>query len=249
MDNLRDIRKRKGMSIGQLSSKTGISTRLLEQYENGKQTIPDAHLTKLAKALFVDRTAIRPLSTWTKKREAPAPPPPTPTPKPPAALRDETVIEKEREAKPAPRRRAPVEAPARESQLRHMEHIVMFLGMNREALEREIGKSPEQLTRREASLWLTTFQKRIVEMRGTRQPAETRHRAHLPEAVDAYELDYLTQQQEAGEPLTFTLFDGRTLTGAVTGFSPYLITIREAESGDEIAMQKLAIAYYRRAKP
>jgi len=247
MENLRDIRKRKGMSIGQLSSKTGISTRLLEQYENGKQTISDAHLTKLARALFVDRTAIRPLSTWTKKREVPSPPPPTPTPKPPTALRAETVIEKEREEKPAPSRRAPAEAPARESQLQHMERIVMFLGMNREALEQTVGKPLTQLTRREASRWLADFQKRVVEMRGT-QSAERRHRAYLPEAVDAYELKYLTQQQAAGEPLTFTLFDGRTLTGAVIGFSPYVITIREATSGDEISLQKLAIAYYRRAK-
>ncbi len=242
MDNLRDIRKRKGMSIGQLSSKTGISSRLLEQYENGKQTIPEAHLTKLARALFVEPGTIRPLTVWQKKREAP----PSPEAIAPVGPAPEKPVEK-REETPAPKP-ARVEAPAHENQLRHLERVAMVLGMDREALEREIGTPLEQLTRREASRWLGEFQGRIAQSRGARLPAETRHRAYLPEAIDAYELEYLTQQQQAGVPLTFTLFDGRILTGAVTGFSPYVITIREVDSGDELSLQKLAIAYYRRAK-
>lgn len=244
MENLRDIRKRKGMTIGQLSSKTGISSRLLEQYENGKQTIPEAHLTKLARALFVEPGTIRPLSAWPKKREAPPPaplPPKTPIPTP---ATPEKPVEK------PVAKKAAVEAPIRDGQLQHLNRVALVLGMDREGLEREIGKPPEQLTRQEASHWLGEFQQRITQMRGgARSPATTRHRAYLPEAVDAYELEYLTRQQQAGAPLVFTLFDGRTLTGTVTGFSPYVITIREANSGDEISLSKLAIVYYRRTNP
>ena len=47
-------------------------------------------------------------------------------------------------------------------------------------------------------------------------------------------------------PLHFILFDGQTFEGTVVGFSPYQITIRET-GGDEITLNKLAIAYYLKA--
>jgi hypothetical protein len=74
-----------------------------------------------------------------------------------------------------------------------------------------------------------------------------RRRAYLPEGVDEFELEYLTARQEAGTLLRFTLFDGQQLSGKVIGFGPYSITIREAETEDEVTLQKLAIAYYRAA--
>jgi hypothetical protein len=63
--------------------------------------------------------------------------------------------------------------------------------------------------------------------------------------VDGFELAYLQEQQETGAPLHFTLFSSETFEGTIVGFSPYQITIREP-AGDEITLNKLAIAYYRR---
>jgi len=87
--------------------------------------------------------------------------------------------------------------------------------------------------------------RRIAEERPPKR-AIARKRAYLPEGVDGFELAYLQEQQEAGVPLHFTLFDGQTFEGTVVGFSPYQITIREPD-GDEVALNKLAIAYYRKA--
>jgi len=42
-----------------------------------------------------------------------------------------------------------------------------------------------------------------------------------------------------------TLFDGQTFEGTVIGFGPYQITIRDP-GGDEVTLNKLAIAYYRK---
>jgi sRNA-binding regulator protein Hfq len=79
-------------------------------------------------------------------------------------------------------------------------------------------------------------------------PTPDRHRAYLPEAVDQYELEYLTRVQEEGAPLHFVLFNGSTVDGAVCGFGPYNITVRQAD-GSEVTLSKLAILSYRRPAP
>jgi hypothetical protein len=116
-------------------------------------------------------------------------------------------------------------------------------GIDQAALEAEIGKPLDELTQKEARSWNGHFTRRTTE----EQPlsAVNRKRAYLPEGVDGFELAYLTKQQEANVPLYFTLFDGQTFEGTIVGFGPYQITIREL-SKDEITLNKLAIAYYRK---
>jgi transcriptional regulator with XRE-family HTH domain len=53
--DLRTIRKRKGMSINQLASRSGISIAVLVQYEKREQEIPSTDLRRLAKVLWSRR--------------------------------------------------------------------------------------------------------------------------------------------------------------------------------------------------
>jgi hypothetical protein len=117
-------------------------------------------------------------------------------------------------------------------------------GIDRAALEVEIGKPLDELTQKEARTWNGHFMRRVAEERPPKLAID-RRRAYLPEGVDGFEMAYLEEQQQAGAPLHFTLFDGQTFEGAVIGYSPYHIVIREA-GGDEITLNKLAIAYYRK---
>jgi hypothetical protein len=135
--------------------------------------------------------------------------------------------------------------PARDTQVAHLLSLAARFGADRPALEAEIGKPLEQLTQQEARVWNRQFMRRIAEEQPPR-PAVDRKRAYLPEGVDRFEAAYLQAQQEAAAPLHFTLFNGQAFEGTIAGFGPYHITIRES-AGDEITLNKLAIAYYRRA--
>lgn len=241
MEDLRDIRIQKGLSLSHLGAKTGIPKDLLQRYEDGEETIADDHLRRLARALFVDERSINP-------RSQPRPDQPElPAAVPPGKM----IADQERRwviSPPEPRKRKEPPSPAhvRESQIAHMLGLAKRLGIVRAALEHELGKPLEELTRFEASRWLGEMQRRVMETQESLTPAAKRHRAHLPEAVDSFELNYLTELRLKGDPVTFTLFDGRTFTGPVIGFGTYVITIREQESGEELTLPKLALAYYQR---
>ncbi len=97
------------------------------------------------------------------------------------------------------------------------------------------------MNRLEASSLLARFQ---TEMRSA--AIVDRRRAYLPEAVDQYELRYLTGLQESRAHVRFELFDGRTVDGRVSGFGPYHITVVQ-EDGSELTLNKLALVSYRRA--
>ena len=129
-----------------------------------------------------------------------------------------------------------------------MEGLARRLEMDLHTLETEAGKPLHELTRTEASELLGKLQQRIREEKPTRVKTQAnRHRPYLPESVDAFELKYLTTAQENAETLTFTLFNGNTISGQIIGFSPYAITIREA-GGEEVTIQKLAVAFYHKGK-
>ncbi|MDY6876622.1 MAG: helix-turn-helix transcriptional regulator [Chloroflexota bacterium] len=228
--DLQMIRKHKRMSINQLASKSGISTATLIQYEKGEQEIAPTDLRQLAKALYVDEWDINPRSS----------PPPTPP-------RKERPAEIPRPQKKPPREKKPPPKPlpARDTQISHLLTIAARFDVDRAALEAEIGKPLEELTQKEARFWNNHYMRRMAEEQPPKHPVD-RKRAYLPEGIDGFELAYLQEQQEAGAPLHFTLFDSQTFEGAVVGFSPYQITIR-ATDGDEITLNKLAIAYYRKA--
>lgn len=227
------IRKRKQMSVNQLAAKSGVPAISIIEYESG-QTIRSADLPKLAKALYVEELDIELKGAPAPKRQGP--PAAAPASAPPAK-------------QPQPRR--PATAPARPSQIKHLLTLTTsHFNKERAALEQEVGKSLELLTQHEASKLLNRYQQLLAESRAGDSPDQVRpkrRRAYLPESVDEFELKYLTAQQEAGALLYFTLFDGHKMSGRIVGFGPYSITIREPETEEEVTLQKLAIAYYRRA--
>ena len=233
MEDLWEIRRRKRMTVAQLSSKSGVPARLIREYEEGGRDIGSDDLPRLARALYVGEWEInlrcRPLPPERGAKRPPARRTRKPEVKRPPRLRPKKV--------PWP------PAPARPSQLAHLQGLLKGLGLEQADVEATIGRPFAELTLREASGLLGELQRRIAAERPPKEKGK-RRRPYLPESVDEFELRYLTAQQEGGRPIDFTLFNGQKLCGRIVGFSPYAITIRQ-EDGEEVTMQKLAIAYYR----
>ena len=236
--DLQTLRKQKRMSVNQLASRSGISIAKLVQYEKGAEEIPPADLGRLAKALYVDEWDINPRSTPARpparrdERAARPSRPPSPEEKP------------KQKPKEKPKKPRPQSPPARDTQIAHLLTIAARFGIDQAALETQIGKPLDQLTQKEARHWNGHFMRRAAEEKPPR--TTDRKRAYLPEGVDGFELAYLQEQQKDNVLLQFTLFDRQRFEGQIVGFSPYQITIREP-GGDEITLNKLAIAYYRKA--
>ena len=232
-ENLWEIRRRKKMKVRDLAVKSGVPAPLVHQYEAGEKPIPQAHLRQFARALIVDTWDIKPVSDPKPRDQAPGPGgagrPPR-EPRPPKAPR-------------SPRPPLPV----RPTQIEHLLRLATrFPDMSRASLEAQAGKLLEALTQKEASQLLGHLQQRIrVEQPSPPAAPFDRRRAHLPEGVDGFEMQYLTAAQEAGQILSVTLFDGSRIEGQIAGFSPYTITLRQPD-GAEISVNKLAIAYYRK---
>jgi transcriptional regulator with XRE-family HTH domain len=228
------IREKKGMSVNQLASRSGVPAISITEYESG-HAIRSVDLAKLAKALYVEEWDIE-IKSEPRPSVDQKPPPPKPAPRP-----ERETTDTAKAPRPAP--------PARPSQIEHLLNLCSRqFGKDRVDLEQELGKPLEEMTRTEASKLLNQYQRVLTESRTSAHadsPLPKRKRAYLPEGVDEFELEYLTAKQESGTVLRFSLFDGQQVTGQVIGFSPYSITIRERDSGDEITLQKLAIAYYR----
>ncbi len=225
-ENLWEIRRRKKMKVRDLAARSGVPVPLVHQYEAGEKPIPQAHLRQFARALIVDTWDIKPVSDPKPRDQPPGPAPrPPKTPKPPRPPR-----------------------PARPSQIEHMLRLaVRFPDLSRASLEAQAGKLLEALTQKEASQLLGQLQQRIrVEQPPNPATPFDRRRAHLPEGVDGFEMQYLTAAQTAGQTLSITLFDGSRIEGQIAGFSPYTITLRQP-GGAEITVNKLAIAYYRKS--
>ena len=169
----------------------------------GTRSIDPRHLSRLAKALYVEESEIRmrcdprpgvgQLERQATNPEGYAAPPPRspvttgppsqggPQP-PPGQPRARTT----RPPRPASEAKPP--APARASQLAHINDLLQRLGKDRESVEAELGKPLDQLDRLQASQLLVRLQ---ADVKLT--PTPDRHRAYLPEAVDSYEMHYLTR--------------------------------------------------------
>lgn len=234
-EDLLVIRKRKGMEAAQLAARAGIPISLLKEYEAGSKPISPDHLRRLARALYVEPWDINPRSAPPRREEKPAPPRREEKPAAPSAPRKE---------KPPRRERRPP-APVREGQITHLLTLAARFGIDRAALEAEIGKPLEQMTEAEGRKWNNQFMARLKAEKPPKKSID-RRRAYLPEGVDRFESDYLEAVKASGEMLAFTLFNGERHDGAVIGYSPYTITIRQTDGG-EVTLNKLAIAYYRRA--
>ncbi|HEY64093.1 MAG TPA: helix-turn-helix transcriptional regulator [Caldilineae bacterium] len=240
MENLWVIRRRKRMTVSALAAKSGVPADLIREYERGQRPIPTEHLERFARALYVDPWDINTLS------DAPPPPIRQPTQKQATTAKREAPAKAEkakRKPKPKPKPKAPPPPqPARPSQIEHLRGLLKHLRRSEEELTAQLGKSLEELTRREASALLAQLQREVktVDRKAT---LGKRRRPYLPESVDEFELRYLTARQQSGDEMLFHLFDGSEVRGRVVGFGPYAITVGQAD-GTEITLNKLAIAYY-----
>ncbi|NHZ72131.1 MAG: helix-turn-helix domain-containing protein [Aquificales bacterium] len=238
--NLWELRQKRQMTVKQLAGKSGVKAGNIYAYETGG-TIRMADLGKLAKALYVDSSDIKMQSDPIPKKKKKPPqakkpaPTPTPTQKPTSAQKTEPT----QPAKPqqASSKQA---SPATEGQLTYLRTLAAKLGQSETAVVERIGKPLEELTFQEARKWLAAY---TQEYSSRRPPDTRRKRAHLPEAVDTFELAYLTARQEAGDVVTFKLFDKSEFSGCIVGFSPYSIVVQQ-EDGSQVTIQKLALAYY-----
>jgi transcriptional regulator with XRE-family HTH domain len=253
-ENLWALREAKRLSVATLASRAGLPIGLIMEYESGTRSLDPRHLSRLARALYVEESEIRMrceprpgAGTLERQGQRPEPRPVTPTPpQTQGAPNDSTTAappppSRQRGARP-PRQftepRPP--APARPSQIAHLNDLIVRLGRDRAALEAELGKPIEELDRLAASNLLGKLQ---LELRTA--PTPDRHRAYLPEAVDQYEHRYLSDAKESGATLVFTLFNGDRLEGRISGYGPYNITVQQAD-GSEVTLNKLAIVSYRR---
>ena len=242
-DNLWALREQKKLSVATMASRAGLSIGLIMEYESGQRSIDPRHLPKLARALYIEEADIKlnteprpgtgPLERQVRRdeyRSAAAPAiqvaPPKPSERVPRAPRA-----------PLPPR---IPAPARPSQLAHLQDLLARLGRSQADLETEYGKPLAEIDRLTVSVLLSKLQ---TEFRTSK--VVERRRAHLPEAVDEFELKYLTAVQEANASLSLTLFDGSHLTGQLIGFGPYNLTLRQAD-GVEVTVAKLALVCYTR---
>ena len=230
-ENLWALREQKKLSVAALANRAGLPIGLIIEYESGQRSIDPRHLGRLARALYVEESEIklqsdrRPAAP-VQQREAPREHSPAARPMKP----------KERAARPKTPPRPP--APARPSQIAYLEGLLKRLNRTAADLEQEIGKPLAQLDKPAASELIKTLQGEAAQA----SPVN-RHRAYLPEAVDAFESQYLTAAQDAGNPMQFDLFNGTSIHGQIVGFGPYSITVRQPD-GTEITLNKLALVSY-----
>lgn len=247
-------RKEKRMKAGQLASKSGVPIQDIVAYEKG-ETIKLEHLSRLAKALYVDEIDIM-LQPPPKQQAPPKPAPPPPIKSEQPVSTAETVTAASETPLPRKKSRwkkagASDSKIARESQVTHLLNLAHKQGEDEAAVVAKIGKPLAELTEQEAGHWLTQYTEslklykaaRHAEQEAKRPPNTRRRRYHLPEGVDEFEFNYLQARQEGGEIISFTLFDGQEMQGKIIGFSPYQIAIEQTD-GTETMLHKLAIAYY-----
>src|SRR5216117_3574860 len=102
MNMLRSIRERKGLTVSQLAARASIPTRVLAEYEEGRQPIPLAHAKLLAKALWVQIEDLMP--------PAGSVPPPAP-PRPASNNNAASPVTERHEVAPVPSPRPAYSAP------------------------------------------------------------------------------------------------------------------------------------------
>lgn len=241
-ENLWALREQKKVSVATLANRAGLPIGLIMEYESGQRSIDPRHLGRIARALYVDEAEIKlqcdPRPGTGHLERQPRPEPETSrTPGAPVRAGSAPAAVKSKERGPRPEPRPP--APPRPSQIAHLQTVLSRLNRTPAQLEAEVGRPLAELDRTAMSGLLRSLQD------SARDLTAERHRAYLPESVDTFEARYLTEAQEAGAVLRFTLFDGGTDEGPVIGFGPYSITIRTRD-GTERTLNKLAIVSYTR---
>ncbi len=87
------------------------------------------------------------------------------------------------------------------------------------------------------------------EAREPKEPKSTEPRPvmkYTAEQLGDIESAYLRKQRDLKVPLTFTFLNGKEYTGVVTDFTPFTIHIQDVDTGQEVILRKLAMAYYRK---
>jgi transcriptional regulator with XRE-family HTH domain len=239
-ENLWALREQRRLSVATLASRAGLPIGLITEYESGTRSVDPRHLSRLARALYVEEADIKMRCDprpGMRSEARPAPPAAALSPSDPPAS-DQPLGGKRVSGPPRLTSESRAPAPARPSQITHLNDLIQRLGRDRAVLEAELGKPLEQLDRLAASALLGRLQ---AELRTA--PSPERRRAYLPEAVDQYESCYLTAAKNEDIDLHFTLFDGSKIDGRVAGFSTYSITVR-LSAGGELTLNKLAIVSY-----
>ena len=140
--------------------------------------------------------------------------------------------------------------PARESQVKHLAAMALSRGHSAEQLLATVGKPLESLTMAEATKWNVYYRDlpRVARAKSPDgQPNGAFRRAALPEGLDRFEYSYLAEVKENADALSVMLFNGERVTGQLIGFGLYTFTLL-LSNGQEMTIQKLAIAYYTRLK-
>jgi transcriptional regulator with XRE-family HTH domain len=251
-DNLWYLREQKKLSVAGLANRAGLPIGLIMEYESGQRSIDPRHLSRLARALYVEdsdiklqsdpRPGVAPLERQAR-RDLPSQPAsgPSGSTSDPAAAPPTGAPPRGRDRAPRARSETKPPIPPRPSQLAHLEVLLARLGRSQAEVEAAIGRPIGSLDRLAFSELLKTLQEEA------RQVTVERHRAYLPEAVDQYEHRYLTAAMAESASLHFTLFDGRSLDGRIVGFGPYSITIRSSDDV-ELTLNKLALVSYARLR-
>jgi transcriptional regulator with XRE-family HTH domain len=239
-ENLWALREQKKLSVAALANRAGLPIGVIVEYEAGQRSIDPRHLSRLARALYVEESDVRlrsdPRPEMRREESRPIVREPAVAPSAAAAGPRPPRPAKERAPRPKPAPKPP--APARPSQIAHIEGLLQRLGRAPAELETEVGRPLAQLDRPDASQLIKALQAQVAEANQV-----NRHRAYLPEAVDQFEAAYLTSVQNAAQTLIFKLFDGSVAEGQVIGFGPYSITVRQADDS-ELTVMKLAIISY-----
>ncbi len=184
-ENLWALREQKKLSVATLATRAGLPIGLIMEYESGQRSVDVRHISRLARALYVEESEIklhsdpRPgagtLERQPRRADIPRPAEPS-APQADRPLRDRAP----RAPRPAPAPRPPL--PARPSQITQLQDLLVRLGRSRVEVEAEVGKPLAELDRAAASRLLVRFQTEIKEGK-----LPERHRAYLPEAVDQFE--------------------------------------------------------------
>ncbi len=239
-ENLWALREQKKLSVAALANRAGLPIGVIVEYEAGQRSVDPRHLSRLARALYGEESEIRLRSDPRPemRREEPRPPVREAAAPAPSAAPGPRPARPMRERAPRPKPAPKPPAPARPSQITHLEGLLQRLGRTPAELEAEIGRPLSQLDRPGASQLIKALQAQVAQANQA-----NRHRAYLPEAVDQFEAAYLGAVQNAGQTLTFRLFDSTSVQGQVIGFGPYSITVRQPD-GSEITVNKLALISY-----
>ncbi len=170
-ENLWALREQKRLSVATLATRAGLPIGLIMEYEAGTRSIDPRHLSRLAKALYVEESEIRlrcdprpgarsagAARGSPGRRLGPREPPACAcrrraASRAPAAGRSAARPRTARPPRPASEAKPP--APARASQLAHINDLLQRLGRDRASVEARAGQAARTSSTgcRPASCW------------------------------------------------------------------------------------------------